>query len=56
MNKELGGNIGNLYSLSERIAGLIIKLSNRCKIKIMQVYAATSAYDDEYVENFYEDL
>ena len=30
--------------------------NNRYKIKIIQVYAPTSAYDDEDVERFYEDV
>ena len=56
VNKELAGNIENFYSLNERVAGLIIKLNNRYRLKIIQVYAPTSAYDDEHVEKFYEDV
>ena len=52
VNKELEGNIENFYSVSERVADLIIKLNNRYKMKIIQVYTPTSAYDDK-VEKFY---
>ena len=56
MNKELAGNIINWCSLSEWIAGLIIKIKSRYKTKIIQVYAPTSAYDNEDVEKCYEDV
>ena len=38
------------------VAGLIIKLNNRDRIKIIHVYASTSAYVDENVKKFYEDI
>ena len=46
--------IGNFCSLSERVACLIIKLNNIHKIKVIQVCAPTSTYNDEDVDIFYE--
>ena len=54
MNKELLENIQNLYSVSDQVAGLIIKLKNRFIKKIIQVYAPTSAYNDKDVEEIYD--
>ena len=56
MNNELAENIENLYSVSEQVAGLISKLNDRYKIKIIQVYAPSSAYNDMKVERFYGDV
>ena len=50
MNKELAESIENFYSVSERVTGLITKSNNRYKMKIIQIYAPTSAYDDEDLE------
>ena len=55
VNKELAGNIEKKFSVSERVAGLIIKSNNKYKMKIRHVCAPTSAYDDEEVEGFHED-
>ena len=49
MNKELAGNIKNLFNLNERVVGLIIKLNYKYFMKIIQVYAI-SAYDGVDVE------
>ena len=40
--KRLARNNKSLYSLSDRTADLIIKLKNRYKIRIIQIYAPTS--------------
>ena len=55
VNKELAGN-ENFYSVSERVVGLIIKLNNRFRMKIIHAYALISAYDNEVMERFYEDV
>ena len=56
VNKKLAGNIETFYSLSERVAGIIIRLNKRYKMKIISVYAPTSTHSDEEVEKFYEDI
>ncbi len=55
INKNLAGNIEEFFSVKERVAGIIIKLNKRCKLKVLQVYAPTSTHSDEEVEQFYED-
>ena len=56
INKQLAGNIEEFYSINERIAGLILRLNKKYKMKILQIYAPTSAHEDEEVEKFYEDV
>ena len=56
MKRKLTRNIENFYSKNGRVAGLLIKLNNKYKIKIVQVYAPTSAYADEDVERCNEDV
>ena len=56
INKHLAGNIIEFYGISERVAGLVVKLNQKYKMKIVQVYAPTSTYEDEEVESFYEDV
>ena len=56
INKNLAGNIEEFFSISDRIAGLIIKLNKKYKMKIIQIYAPTSTHTDEEMEIFYEDL
>jgi hypothetical protein len=41
---------------SERTAMLVVKINSKCSIKIIQVYAPTSAYSDEVVEDMYEEI
>ena len=41
---------------SERTAMLIVKLNSKYSVKIIQVYAPTSAYSDEVVEGMYEEI
>src|SRR5271156_4422245 len=35
---------------------LIVKLNSKYSVKIIQVYAPTSAYNDEVVESMYEEI
>src|SRR3977135_1782152 len=41
---------------SERTPMLIVKLNSKYSVKIIQVYAPTSAYSDEVVEGMYEEI
>ena len=56
INKRIAGNVEEFFSINERVAGLIIKLNQRYKVKVIQVYAPTSTHTDEEIENFYEDV
>ncbi|CAG4966203.1 unnamed protein product [Colias eurytheme] len=56
VNKVLCPNIVEISSVSPRVAYLIIKISKRYSLKVIQVYAPTSAHSDEEVERLYEDV
>ncbi|KAJ0183213.1 hypothetical protein K1T71_001189 [Dendrolimus kikuchii] len=43
-------------SVSNRVAYLVLKLTNRYSLKVVQVYAPTSAHSDEEVEAMYDDI
>ena len=54
INKALAGNVIEVKGISERICKLVLQLNKKCKINVVQVYAPTSSYEDEVVEDFYE--
>ncbi len=55
ISKNFPWNV-NFFSIYKRVAGIIIKLNKRYKIKVLQVYASTSTHSDEEVEQFYVDV
>lgn len=52
MNKDVAGNIEEFYSIKERVAGLVIKLNKRHKLKVAQAYALRSSHDGQLFESF----
>lgn len=56
VHKNHKQNIIKIHSVSPRVIYLILKLNKRYNVKIIQVYAPTTDYDDEVVEGFYEDV
>nr|ADI61810.1 endonuclease-reverse transcriptase [Bombyx mori] len=56
VNKILTDNIVEVSSVSTRVAYLIIKLTERYSLKVVQVYAPTSSYSDDDVEIVYDDI
>lgn len=56
INKRLADNIIQYTVKSHRIIYIIIKISSKYSLKVIQVYAPTSEYDDEEVESLYEEL
>ncbi|KAJ0179579.1 hypothetical protein K1T71_005291 [Dendrolimus kikuchii] len=56
VNKSLVNNVVEVSSVSNRVAYLVLKLTNRYSLKVIQVYAPTSAHPDEEVEAMYEDI
>lgn len=56
VNKVLTDNIIEVSSVSTRVAYLVIKLTRRYNLKVIQVYAPTSTYSDDIVEEMYEDI
>ncbi|CAG9131832.1 unnamed protein product [Plutella xylostella] len=56
VNKSLVNNIVEIGSVSTRVAYLILRISKRYSMKVIQVYAPTSKHTDDEVELAYEDV
>ncbi|KAL0832165.1 hypothetical protein ABMA28_001622 [Loxostege sticticalis] len=56
VHKSLINNVVQIESVSSRVAYLILRITNRYSLKVIQVYAPTSKYSDEDVETMYEDI
>ena len=56
INKNIKDKVHELYGISDRVASLTLKLSNKFDLKIIQVYAPTSTSSDEELETFYEEV
>jgi len=54
--KDLADNIVSFKNTSPRVAQVVIKLSKRQKMRIIQVYAPTTSHPDEEVEDMYEEI
>lgn len=40
------------FTISERVAAVVIKLNKRYRLKIVQAYVPTTTCDDEAVDSF----
>jgi hypothetical protein len=56
VNKTLADNVVENSSVSNRVAYPIIKLTERYSLKMVQVYAPTSVYSDDEVEEIFDDI
>lgn len=56
INKVLCNNVMEVSSVSTRVAYVIIRLTKRYSLKIVQVYAPTSKCSDDEIEAVYEDI
>lgn len=56
VHKTLAGNVVEVSSVSNRVAYLVLKLTDRYSLKVVQVYAPTSTHSDDEVETMYEDI
>ena len=56
VHKSLVNNVVKIESVSTRVAYLILRISSRYSLKVIQVYAPTSAHPDDEVETMYEDI
>ena len=53
VNKKWKDNITRVFSGSSRVAVLILRITDRYQLKIVQVYAPTISHSDEETDNFY---
>ena len=56
VHKSLVNNVVRVESVSSRVAFLVLRITKRYSLKVIQVYAPTSAQPDEEVEVLYEDI
>ena len=56
VNKKWKDNITRVYSGNSRVAELVLRIKDRCQLKIVQVYAPTTSHSDEETDNFYNTI
>ncbi|RVE42997.1 hypothetical protein evm_012343 [Chilo suppressalis] len=56
VNKSLADNVVEMSSVSNRVVYLIIKLTERYSLKVVQVYAPTLTHSDDEVEDMFDDI
>lgn len=56
VHKSLVSSVVKIESVSTRVAYLILRISARYSLKVVQVYAPTSSHPDYEVETMYEDI
>ncbi|MEG7521682.1 MAG: hypothetical protein M3H12_01065 [Chromatiales bacterium] len=56
INKRWKDNITRVNSISPRVAELVLCITKRYKLKMVQVYAPTSSYSQEEINSFYNDM
>ena len=56
VNKKWKDNITRIPSGSSRVAELVLRITDRYQLKIVQVYAPTTSHSDEETDNFYNTI
>ena len=56
VNKKWKDNITRVSSGSSRVAELVLRITDRYQLKIVQVYAPTTSHSDEETDNFYNTI
>jgi endonuclease/exonuclease/phosphatase family metal-dependent hydrolase len=56
INKTMTNNVVEFKSVSDRLAFIVIKINKKYNVKIIQVYALTTAHEEEEVEEMYDEL
>ena len=56
INKKWKYNITRVSSGSSRVAELVLRITGRYQLKIVQVYAPTTSHSDEETDNFYNTI
>ena len=53
INKKWKEHIVRVNSISPRVAELVLRITKRYKVKIVQIYAPTTSYSEEDINSFY---
>ena len=56
VNSNIAGNVISFDCISDRIAWIVVRLSKRYTLKIIQVYAPTTKSSEQEIEEFYDDI
>ena len=56
VNKTWKDNITRVSSENSRVAELVLRITDRYQLKIVQVYAPTTSHSDEETDNFYNTI
>ena len=56
VNKKWKDNITRVSSGNSRVAELVLRITDRYHLKIVQVYATTTSHSDEETDNFYNTI
>ncbi len=56
VNKGITNKIEKYRGISERIGVMKVKIYNKIKVTIIQVYAPTAEAEEAEIEKFYQDL
>ena len=56
VNKKWKENITRVSSGNSRVAGLVLRITDRYQLKIVQVYAPTTSHSYEETDNFYNTI
>ena len=56
VNKKWKDNITRVSSGNARVAELVLRITDRYQLKIVQVYAPTTSHSDEEIDNFYNTI
>lgn len=55
VHRDLKHLVSKTGAISERVIYITVKLNDRYTLQVIQVYAPTSAAENEEAEQFYED-
>ena len=56
INKKWKDNITRVSSGNSRVAELVLRITDRYQLKIVQVYAPTTSHSEEETDNFYNTI
>ena len=56
LNKELGGSLISYNPINDRLIVVKLQMKQAVCLHVVQIYLPTSEYDEEIIENYYNDL